>query len=155
MRLALATALLLSLACRTPADAADEEPMRNDTATTSPWIVNLDTTGGMTGHGLGRVRLSSDGNVVAGIQGEELTGTLRPEERKALERAIAAADVKQWGSATHERGGDQITYTLQLERGDVRGEAVWMDGTSTSADALRIKELAWGVHQRIWDEARQ
>jgi hypothetical protein len=155
MRPALATALLLSIACRTPADAADEQPMKNETAKASSWIVNLDTTGGMTGHGLGRVRITSDGDVVAGIQAEELTGTLRPEEREALETAIAAADVTKWGSATHTRGGDQITYTLQLERGDVRGEAVWMDGTSTTADAMQIKELAWRVHQRIWDEARQ
>lgn len=158
MRLFMCALTIIAAACGTPARTISaEEPVSTQKAPQGSWIVSLDSTGGMTGHGVGRIRIVSNGDITAAMGGEEISATLRPDEQQALATTVATSDVTEWGSATHHRGGDQITYTLNLERGADRGVAVWMDGNADTApaDARRLAQVAWEIHRRVWDEARQ
>lgn len=131
--------------------------MKNEHRHDSSWIVSLDSSGGITGHGVGRIRIVSDGSVAAASGPEEITSTLSPDERQQLEQAISAADISRWSRGVDDRGADQITYELHLERGDSRADAAWMDGTVSEApaDARQIADIAWRIHRRVWNDARE
>lgn len=158
MMLTIFSALILLVAGGCAADQQMDRNMstKSTPSTTPAWIVTVETSGGMTGHGIGRIRIASDASVIAGIGPEELSASARPDEMEKIEAAVAAAAPDTWQSSTHSRAGDQITYTVMLDRGNKRATAVWMDGTAEAAapDARRLAELAFGVYHRVWDEAR-
>jgi hypothetical protein len=152
-RISIAILFAAFIGCRSQASNAAEE---TDTAAKESkpmkWTVTIDTSGGITGRGLGRVEAHSDGSVSAtSIPSKSAETKLTAEELQTLDRLVRAADPKHWQVSPEQRGADYIIYTIRLEReGEMSHTLTWSDGTPPPIphDVEELREALWDVRDR-------
>jgi hypothetical protein len=104
---------------------------------TRPWRVELLTSGGISGRGVGNVTLTSDGKLeVTTISRKACTFEVTTEELDAIEQLLAESRPKRWGSYVPEnRCCDRVEYTLSYDE----DTALWIDaGLPLPEDVLRL-----------------
>lgn len=92
------------------------------------WRLNLDSTGGLSGQGQGRVTVTSDGKVAASRLGRSCSVTLGDDDLHAIQQAVGAIAPGNWGtdyqpSKTQvccDRVSWQLEVTLEVAEGAKR-----------------------------------
>jgi hypothetical protein len=133
------------------------------------WSLTIDTTGGLTGRGAGRVTISSSGSVSASgtpfatCPGKSLTS----QQVQTLARAVHGARLRQWAAAYVQPSNpegccDQFRYSMTL---DVEGAADaatehhktgWHSATvgMLPAELRALFDLAWAIKQQVVDACK-
>ena len=116
--------ILLSVLFLTACAAARSTPER-------PWRIEVATSGGIAGHGVGTFAVDSDGlvRVQKPRSDAECTWTLGDEELNDLEILLGRAMAGSWSDSYVPKNSccDRIHYTLSVdEAGDVRTTR-WID----------------------------
>jgi hypothetical protein len=95
-----------------------------------PWTIEVSTTGGFTGRGIGTFAIDSDGKVsVRKMNGDPCRYEATPEEFERIEKLLAAARPRKWRESYVPENSccDRILYSMTVdEAGDVRGTR-WID----------------------------
>lgn len=115
--------ILLALLFVTACAAARSRPER-------PWSIEVSTSGGFSGRGIGRYAVDSDGRVrVTKMNGDDCSFELTNEELGDLETLLAKATPRKWRDSYVGQNTccDRIIYSLTLdEAGDVT-KTRWID----------------------------
>jgi hypothetical protein len=126
--------ILLSVVVLTACAAARSTPQR-------PWRIEVATSGGIAGHGVGTFAVDSDG--VVRVQkprtDKECTWTLGEEELGDLEVLLGTAMARSWSNSYVPKNSccDRIHYSLSVdEAGDVR-TTQWIDAPLPMPEDLR------------------
>jgi hypothetical protein len=158
--------LLLSLlACRAP-----EQPLaeKAETAATEPpkpqvpapavpksWSIKITSGGGFTGHGRGRVMVSSGGTGRASRMLSFWCESIDlDEDRAAVERAVAEAQPQFWARSYDPICCDHYSYSLEFrrdegERGEMVYETRWQGVTTNfPADLNTLFTSVWQLQER-------
>lgn len=135
-----AGALLVALLAVTPASAATASgkapPGKQILTRAMAWEIELTTTGGLMESGIGGIRLSSSGEVVAG-RGFELDCRKRIDESvvSRIDREVSASQPDRWPPSyalpsKQGKAPDHVTYRLKFTRQGPRAasyETSWTD----------------------------
>lgn len=105
--------LLMVVACAGSSKSTDESK-------DEPWSIEVASSGGITGRGLGSLRVDSDGKL-------SCPGKLTDDERTRLARAVADAKPENWPTGGESMCCDRIEWTLALTIGGKTHEATWID----------------------------
>ena len=95
-----------------------------------PWSVSVETSGGISGRGLGTWKISSDGNVaVRPMTGGECTFALTNQELRTISRLLAAAKPARWKASYVPENSccDRIEYALELDVAGRISATRWLD----------------------------
>lgn len=102
-------AMMIAVAC----SAAQSKPQ-------TPWHVELATSGGITGKGMGTIAVESDGTITVNA----CTFKASDAEMQSLETLLAASKPEKWGNYTPEnKCCDRISYELTYDE----HKAEWID----------------------------
>jgi hypothetical protein len=129
------------------------------------FVVDLDTTGGFSGRGLGGVTLDSNGNVGASRIGgsartaSECRAKLGANDLQSLRRAVEAASLQSWPAtfapADDQGCCDRFHWTLRMEQrladGQVRKvSTMWFDANEgrLPKEVTAIKAIAMRALKR-------
>lgn len=86
-----------------------------------PWTLELATTGGIAGRGVGTIRIDSEGTATVG----ECVSNVPDLER--FESLLAGAHAWRESYVPENRCCDRIEYTLTLQMGGKTHRTVWID----------------------------
>ncbi len=158
----LLVAWILSLAACGTSPAAEPNPDVRETpvnesssgAQADEWTVEITTSGGITGKGLGKIVVHSDGS--ASFNGTACA--VAEEEFNVVQRALASANPASWKQRyiykTNPHGNaDQIEYVLSLRQIDggkvLASTSAWFDGSGdlAPADLRDLYEAIWNLRQ--------
>jgi hypothetical protein len=98
--------------------------------TIDPWKLELTSSGGIAGKGVGSISIDSGGAVrVTTSQGKECSFTATPAELRALQDALANAKPETWKSsyAPENVCCDRMTYELKASIGGKETAVTWID----------------------------
>lgn len=136
---------LVLIGCATAASVADAKDAKEAKLS---WRVNLITSGGLTGRGLGQVLVSDDASVAFTPPGSFPRGCRDPEAAKKVEAAIKKAKPKAWQQTYGQGGGDQILYKINLIL-EPRGlyTASWYDSNvkDIPKDLKELYDVVWSL----------
>lgn len=108
------------------------EPLR-------PWRIEVATSGGLTGRGIGAYAIDSDGNITI-VSADRRTCETRAaaEELYRIEALLAATDPRRWDDsyAPDDRCCDRIEYTLTLEEPSGTYTTEWIDAPLPRPESL-------------------
>lgn len=138
--------------------APEGVPMIQDAAS---WRIEIETSGGFSGKGVGGVSVSSDRQVSASSEARRACKSdASSEEIKAIEKLISQTKPRQWRKSYARPGNprgyaDQFLYTLKMSITKTGGaqsyETSWYDETRDTLphdlDSL-VKEL-WKIRDRV------
>ncbi len=124
------------------------------------WKIEIETTGGFSGDGIGNVSLLSDGQARATDGSRACRGNLSAEELEKLGRLIKQARPGSWKSSYQRAGNphgaaDQINYAFRFTTGADSGakthETSWYDetGRTLPGDLRALMEAAWAIRERL------
>jgi hypothetical protein len=105
----------------------------------TPWRVELATSGGIAGRGLGNVTVDSDGNVsVTTMTRKSCTAHATAQELSRIETLLAGSHAERWGSYFPEnKCCDRIEYRLTY----AEHAAEWIDdGPPRPEDVVKLAE---------------
>jgi hypothetical protein len=97
----------------------------------TPWRVEIATSGGLAGRGVGTFAIASDGTVsVRTMTGKSCSYRATEEEIQRFEELLTAATPEKWSAsyAPENRCCDRIEYTLTFDEADRRFTTEWIDG---------------------------
>lgn len=115
-------AMMMAVAC----SAAQSNPR-------TPWHVELATSGGITGRGMGTIAVDSDGTITVNA----CTFKASDEEMRSLEVLLAASKPEKWGNYTPEnKCCDRIAYELTYGEDADQHKAEWIDDPLPMPDDL-------------------
>ncbi|MCG3163735.1 MAG: hypothetical protein JMDDDDMK_05180 [Acidobacteria bacterium] len=131
------------------------------TQNVTSWTIEIETSGGFSGKGVGGVSVGSDGQVSASSEARRACKSdASSEEIKAIEKLISQSKPGKWRKSYARPGNprgyaDQFSYTLKISvdkpGGSQSYETSWYDETKDSLpsdlDSL-VKEL-WKVRDRV------
>ena len=117
----------------------------------SPWTVTIETSGGITGRGLGSARVTSAGQVSATDMSRACEDAASPDRIAAIRSAIARSEPERWNEAyldpqNPHGNADMIEYVLTVSSGDRKHTTRWYDGTR-GAVPTSIQALS----DRVWE----
>ncbi|HVE51942.1 MAG TPA: hypothetical protein VNB23_01020, partial [Ramlibacter sp.] len=83
------------------------------------WQVKIETSGGLSGRGLGGFVIDADGRIEASTEQQECPARLTPEELESIARAVLRSKPAAWRPSYQRAGNlhggaDQFQYTLSL-----------------------------------------
>jgi len=96
----------------------------------TPWRVEIATSGGIAGRGMGTFAIASDGTVsVKTMTGTTCSNRATDDEIARIEELLAAARPEQWSAsyAPENRCCDRFEYTLTIEEADRKTTTEWID----------------------------
>jgi hypothetical protein len=96
----------------------------------TPWSVEITTTGGIAGRGIGSFAIASDGTVsVTTMMRKSCSYRATEEEMKRFEELLTAAQPDRWRTsyAPEDRCCDRIEYTLTFQEADRKFTTEWID----------------------------
>lgn len=99
-------------------------------APTRPWRVEVATSGGFVGRGIGAYALDSDATATARLMnGKDCAFTLSADELKHFESILAKARPGRWKESyvTESTCCDRILYGLTWDEADERWSTRWID----------------------------
>lgn len=123
-----ALAVLMFAACA----ASQSSPVR-------PWRVELRTSGGIAGKGVGTYSIDSTGNVeIVSMNGKSCTFQVKADELSRIEHLIADAKPESWNPsyAPENRCCDRIEYTLTVDQAGTKRTVEWIDDPLPLPDDL-------------------
>lgn len=145
--------LALSLgACNTA-----DQPAMTSAATASDWVIEITTSGGITGRGLGSVTITPSEATTTDVARRACTAALTDEERSSLATLAANAKPAAWRDQEPPSGSaDLIEYTLTLPRGTESHHATWSgeDVSGLPKDLGTLFTNAWRVRGRVMQTCR-
>ena len=115
--------ILLALLFVTACAAARSRPER-------PWSIEVSTSGGLTGRGIGSYLVDSDGHVrVKQMSGQECSFELTAGELTDLETLLAKATPRKWRDSYVGENTccDRIIYSLTLDEAGEVTKTRWID----------------------------
>lgn len=135
--------VLIVCAARVPPQTIKPPAVRDNVkrVTSAPrpvWKLEIETDGGLTGRGVGNIRIDSDGRAHATTGADDCARTLLANRvgqvNRMVTRAMPAGWRKAYARADNPRGAaDQVRYTLRLTTGGGKGakvyETYWYDET--------------------------
>ncbi len=124
------------------------------------WKLEVATSGGFSGKGIGGIALGSDGQVSASSETRACPGKLLPEEVTMIERLVRKASPGRWRKSYTRPGNprgyaDQFQYTFKLSidrgAGSRTYETYWYDetGDRLPADLDKLVKEAWKIRDRV------
>lgn len=96
----------------------------------APWRVEVATSGGIAGRGVGTYAIASDGTIdVVSMNGKRCSFRATAEELARIESLLAAAAPEKWSAsyAPAERCCDRIQYDLSIDQGGSKRTVEWID----------------------------
>jgi hypothetical protein len=156
LRMTLAMIGLAAVIRCTP--AADHEPQVTSPIAGSHWEITLETDGGLTGHGIGRIVAGSEGNTVVRTLAAGCERPMSEEQRRRLSERLEAALQVSWRETYVESdtppGADQIHYRLSVRAGDERRATGWYDGSRSSVpkQVQDLEAALWEVRDDLAEE---
>lgn len=90
-----------------------------------PWKLDLATSGGLTGRGMGTIRMDSDGTATVG----ECTSNITDEDLQRFDALLANAKPETWRESyvPENKCCDRFEYALTLETGAKTYKTTWID----------------------------
>lgn len=149
---------MMVLSCAIPADSS--RPSGKSTVP-ARWSLELMTSGGFTGRGLGNVKIESRGPVTAtDMTRRTCEGTMLGLEKEQIEKFVAAAAAEEWkGSYARPENpygaADQVSYSMTLEATDAQPKTTsWFDENISSLppNLTKLRDAAWAIRKRVMDE---
>lgn len=131
MKLSMTSLALLAVTLTTCASSAPE-PIR-------PWRIEIGTSGGLTGAGIGTYAVDSDGNVtIVTPEGERCDLIASTEELEQIETLLIDSKPSTWYASyvPTDRCCDRIEYILTLNQADRMFETQWIDASLPRPDGL-------------------
>ena len=132
MKLSIGVTLALIAMTLTTCASSAPEPIR-------PWSIEIVTSGGITGRGIGTYVIDSDGNVmVLTPKRERCDLRATAEEIESIEALLVAAEPSTWYASyvPADRCCDRVEYTLTLKQADRTFETEWIDASLPRPDEL-------------------
>ncbi len=96
----------------------------------TPWRVEIATSGGIAGKGLGKFAIASDGTVsVTTMTGRSCSYRATEDELARFDELLAAATPEKWRDsyAPENRCCDRIEYMLTFDEADQKFATEWID----------------------------
>jgi hypothetical protein len=153
MSRAVLTFVLLLGACNTAdsVTAPSTASMTTSQSRSSTWRVEITSSGGFAGRGLGSV--VDNGTLEARNMNAQLCsgGPLGEGERDELQRLVDTARPVAWQNRKPEPGSaDMVEYTLTLRRNDETKTVTWTgeDVSTHPADLAALFETVWRMRTR-------
>jgi hypothetical protein len=120
------------------------------------WQVEIETSGGFSGRGLGGVVINSEGRVEASTETKKCSARLTPQELESMARVILRAKPLAWRSAYQRPGNphggaDQFQYTLRLTVDSKAYETFWYEVTAGARprDLLALTQVVWKARESV------
>jgi hypothetical protein len=145
---ALAVFLMLSCTTQQPATQSQSQPAQTsaETATQSePWSVKYESSGGISGRGMGNVTIASDGTItVRSLNGKTCTYQATANERRQVEHLVPRALGQETaaGESKERACCDMITYTMTIDRSGVQRSTTWGEDSSKLPPDVRALATA-------------
>ncbi len=120
----------------------------------TPWRLELETSGGMTGRGLGNLVLESDGTIsVTTMTQKTCSYQATAEEMQSIEALLAASHPEKWGTYfPQNKCCDRIEYKLTY--GKFSGE--WIDaGPPMPRDLAKLSDALGELRRKYDEQCRQ
>jgi hypothetical protein len=141
------------------ADPAARQPAPQLPKGPLAFVIDLETTGGFSGQGLGGVTVDSNGSVGASRVGgstrpaSECRGKLRVDDLQSLQQAVEATRLQSWPETFAPAGDngccDRFHWTLRLEQRQAddqvrRAATSWYDGNEDRLpkEVAAIRDIA-------------
>ncbi len=132
-----ALAVFLVLSCTTQQPATQSQPAQTSSSQPEAWSVRYESSGGITGRGMGDVTIASDGTLsVHSMNGNSCADHASDAETKQ----IAAVVSRAWREAAEQQSGtkkekeppccDMITYTMTIDVGGAQRSVTWGEDAS-------------------------
>lgn len=105
-----------------------------------PWSVEVTTSGGLTGRGLGSWKISSDGTIeVRRMDGNVCTLSASDAQLRAIGRLLAEARPERWKESYVPENSccDRIEYSLEVVEAERVATTRWLDGPPEEPKDLR------------------
>jgi hypothetical protein len=96
----------------------------------APWRVEVATSGGLAGRGVGTYAIASDGTVdVVSMNGKRCSFRATAEELSRIERLLGSARAEEWSPSyvPAEQCCDRIHYELSVAQGESKRTVEWID----------------------------
>jgi len=123
----------------------------------TPWRVDLATSGGITGRGIGGFAIDSRGEVtVTTMAGKSCSSDATTEELSNVEKLLARTKPAEWGRYVPENECcDRIRYRLTLEEAHQKHSAEWIDDPQPMPeDLVRLAEALSGLRRKYGESCR-
>jgi hypothetical protein len=117
----------------------------------TPWRVEVVTSGGFAGRGIGTVAIDSQRNVsVTTIAGKSCSNHATDEEFANVEKLLGRSKPSQWGNYIPEnKCCDRIESTLTFDEAGQKFVAQWItDPLPMPADLAKVSEAMEGLRQK-------
>jgi len=90
-----------------------------------PWKLELATSGGVTGRGMGTIRMDSDGTATVG----DCTSNITDEDLRRFDALLANARPATWRASYVPENPccDRFEYALTIEAGGKTHKTAWID----------------------------
>ncbi len=124
---------------------------------TAPWRVEVTTSGGIAGRGIGSAAIDSQGNVsVTTMARKTCANHATAEEFANIETLLGMSKPAKWGSYVPENACcDRIEYTLTFEEGDKKYGARWIDDPlPRPADLVKVADAMGALRQKYAEQCK-
>jgi hypothetical protein len=104
-----------------------------------PWSIEVSTSGGLTGRGIGSWKITSDGTVaVHRMNGTECSFEATDEELRTISRLLAAATPARWRESYVPENTccDRIEYAMEIEEAGRVSTTRWLDAPPSAPKDL-------------------
>ena len=124
-----------------------------------PWSIEVSTSGGLTGRGIGSWKIASDGTVtVRQMNGAECSFETTDEELRTISRLLAAAKPGRWRESYVPENTccDRIEYSLELDEAGRISTTRWLDAPpSAPKDLTELANAIVGGEKSIRAESAE
>lgn len=149
-------AALVTVAPMAILQSSEAPSIRVSTRSMTSWRVEIETSGGLSGRGLGGVVVNSDGGIEASTETKKCSGRLTPQELQSLARLILRTKPLAW-QPSYQRpdnpygGADQFQYTLRMTVDSRAYETFWYEVTAAARprDLRALSEVVWKARESV------
>jgi hypothetical protein len=123
----------------------------------SPWRLDMATSGGFAGRGIGSAAIDSEGNVsVTTMSRKSCTYQASGEELTNVERLLASSEPAKWGDYVPEnKCCDRIEYELTYDEAGRKYVARWItEPLPMPEDLKKVSEALDGLRQKYGEQCK-
>ena len=124
-----------------------------------PWSIEVSTSGGITGRGMGTWKIASDGTVtVRRTNGTDCTFEMTDQELRTISRLLAAARPERWRESYVPENSccDRIEFSMEVNEAGRIATTRWLDAPpSEPADLSELANAVVGGERSIRAESAE
>ena len=120
------------------------------------WRVEVETSGGLTGSGVGGVAVASDGRIEASTDTKKCSADLPPDQLQSIAALVRRTKPLAWRPSYQRNDNpygvaDQFQYTLRMTVDGKTHQTFWYEVTATARplDLRELSEVVWRARETV------